>query len=105
MPRDTCDTNLTKANIHNPAFSDRQRRFLDAYRQRLAIAPAARLASINRTSVYRWLRDPGFRAAMDAAAELGFADRRAEVEAWERERELWREQRRQARRLKRAECP
>jgi hypothetical protein len=83
---------------NNPAFSDRQRRFLDAYRQRLAIAPSARLAGIHRASVYRWMKHATFRAAMDAAAEVFFAERRAEIEAREAEREQLRRERELARR-------
>lgn len=78
--------------------TERQRRFLDAYRQRPAIAPAARLAHVHRASVYRWLANAGFAVAMRAAAELFFRAHKAKVLAAEESREQWRRQRELARR-------
>jgi hypothetical protein len=79
-------------------LSERQRRFLDAYRQRLAVAPAARLAGVHRATVYRWMKDAAFVAAMRAAAEAFFEATRVRVEAEEAARQEWRRQREQERR-------
>ena len=89
-------------NIAAP-LSDRQRRFLDAYRERLAIAPAARLACVHRASVYRWQRDPAFVAALKVAAEEFFRNARAKWEEQEAARQKWREQRERDRRQQRCE--
>ncbi|WP_145243845.1 hypothetical protein [Urbifossiella limnaea] len=80
-----------------PPLSDRQRRFLAAYQERLAVAPAARLAGVHRASVYRWRSDPVFAAAMRDAAEVFFANVQARVLAAEAEREVWRAARERAR--------
>jgi hypothetical protein len=79
-------------------LSERQRRFLDAYRQRLAIAPAARLAGVHRATVYRWMQDAAFVAAMRVAAEAFFQATKAKVQAEEAARQLWRERRERERR-------
>jgi transposase len=76
-----------------PQLSERQRRFLDAYRQRLAISPAARLAGVHRATVYRWLRNSAFEVAFQGAAEMFFREHRAKVVAEEEAREQWRRQR------------
>src|SRR5262245_54429174 len=47
-----------------PTWTERQRRFLAAYQERPAVAPAARLAGLHRSTVYRWRTDPAFRSAM-----------------------------------------
>jgi hypothetical protein len=95
MPSDECDKCDKNLPIITPVadLSDRQRRFLDAYRQRLAIAPAARLACVHRATVYRWLRDAAFAAAMQNAAALYFQEQRAKVLAQEEARKQWRRQR------------
>ena len=92
----SCDTLLTNVRPHS--WSDRQRRFLDAYRQRLAIAPAARLAGVHRTTVYRWMGDAVFLAAMKDAAEVFLRETRARALAEEAARQRWREQRERERR-------
>jgi hypothetical protein len=79
-------------------LSERQWRFLDAYRQRLAVAPAARLACVHRATVYRWLADGAFAEAMRAAAESFFREHKAKVLAEEEARRRWREQRERERR-------
>ena len=71
-PCDGCDRKLTNAST--PGWSERQRRFLDAYRQRPTIAPAARLAGVHRATVYRWLADAAFADALRAAAEVFFQE-------------------------------
>lgn len=48
-PFDGC--NRTSRNVNTPDWNERQRRFLDAYRQRPTIAPAARLAGVHRATV------------------------------------------------------
>lgn len=95
-PCDGCDSLLTNANP--PGGNERQRRFLDAYRQRLVVAPAARLAGVHRATVYRWMADTAFAAAMRAAAELFFREHRAKVLAEEAARRRWREARERERR-------
>lgn len=88
---DTCDTMLR--NDDPPPLSDRQRRFLAAYQERLAVAPAARLAGVHRASVYRWRADPAFVAAMRAAAEVFFEEHQRKVRAEEAARQAWRDAR------------
>lgn len=78
--------------------SQNQQRFLDAYRQRPAIAPAARLAGVHRATVYRWRADPGFQGAMRTAADEFFREHRAKVLAEEAARQRWREERERERR-------
>jgi hypothetical protein len=79
----------------NPAakLNDRQLRFLDAYRERLVIAAAARLAFVHRATVYRWMRDPAFAAALQGTAEEFFRAHKAKVLAAEATREAWRSRR------------
>jgi hypothetical protein len=77
--------------------SDRQRRFLDAYRQEPTISGAARLSSIHRATVHRWLTDPTFAEALTAAYELFYQDNRVRVRAEQEARRRWREEREQAR--------
>lgn len=96
-PCDGSDRKLINANPA-PELSERQQRFLDAYRQRLAIAPAARLACVHRATVYRWLADNAFAEAMRAAADLFFKEHKAKVMAEEAARQQWREQREHERR-------
>jgi len=93
---DTCDRRLTFANT--PGLSESQRRFLDAYRQRLGIAAAARSASVHRATVYRWRKDPIFTAAMKAAAEDFFREHKAKVLEQEAARRRWRDERERERR-------
>src|SRR5687768_16829264 len=95
-PCDGCDRMLTNANT--PGWSERQRRFLDAYRQRPAIAPAARLAGVHRATVYRWMADPAFAGALRDADEAFYRENRAQVLAEEAARQRWREERERARR-------
>lgn len=91
---DRCDTSL---QILAPQQKS-QRRFLDAYRQRSKIAPAARQAGVHRCTVYRWMADKTFVKAMREADEAFTEECRAKnaVEAAERKR--WREERERARR-------
>src|SRR5436305_1134378 len=96
-PCDTCDTKIANINPA-PELREWQRRFLDAYRQRLAIAPAARLARVHRATVYRWLRDAAFARALRGAAETFFQEVRAKVLAAEEARRQWRERRERERR-------
>ncbi len=100
-PCDSCDGKLEKVNA--PIGSERQRRFLDAYGQRLAIAPAARLAGVHRATVYRWMADAGFAAAMRDAAEAFFRAHRLKVLAEEATRQRWRAERERERRPMRCE--
>lgn len=94
---DGCDSML--GNVSSPGGSDRQQRFLEAYRQRPTIAPAARLAGVHRATVYRWLADDaGFAAAMRAAAEVFFQSHRLKVLAEEAARQRWRNERERERR-------
>lgn len=62
------------------------------------MARAARLAGVNRTSVYRWLADPAFVAARRVALDEFFRQHRAKVLAEEAARQQWREERERARR-------
>ena len=94
--RDTCDEMLR--NVRPKDLTERQRRFLDAYRQRLAIGPAARVAAVHRATVYRWRADAAFQEAMRAAADEFFRDHLAKVLAAEAARQHWREERERARR-------
>lgn|SRR5262245_8086237 len=96
-PCDSCDKKLTNVTTP-PALSQRQRRFLDAYRQRLAVSAAARLACVHRATVYRWLADPAFAEAMRAAAEAFFREHKAKVLGEEEARQRWRDQRERDRR-------
>jgi hypothetical protein len=95
-PCDGCDRKLT--NVNTPGWNERQRRFLDAYRQYPAIAPAARLAGVHRATVYRWLADAAFADAMRDAADAFFREHRAKVLAEEAARKRWREERERERR-------
>jgi hypothetical protein len=74
------------------AWSERQRRFLAAYQQRPAVAPAARMAGLHRSTVYRWLADPAFQAVIAdafAAWDKGHLQRYEKEEAERRrQREL-----------------
>jgi hypothetical protein len=60
-------------------WSTDQQRFLAVYRERRAVAPAAREAEIHRSTVYRWRKDPAFAQAMEAAAQAGYEQWRREV--------------------------
>ena len=93
---DRCDTMFAKAST--PAKSESQQRFLDAYRETLRIATAARRAGVHRSTVYRWRADPAFVQAMKAAAQDFFRDCRSRVMAQEDERRRWRQERELARR-------
>ncbi len=95
-PCDGCDTMLR--NVKAPDWSERQRRFLDAYRQNPAVAPAVRLAGVHRATVYRWLTDPAFAAALRATAEAFFQEHRAKVLAEAAARKRWRDERERERR-------
>lgn len=107
-PCDTCDkirenhngvANLASANGRRvearlgSMLTAKQRRFLNAFRQRPAIAPAARLAGVHRATVYRWQSNTAFADAMEAAAEAFFKEHRAKVLAEEAVRQRWREKR------------
>jgi hypothetical protein len=81
-----------------PNQSDSQRRFLDAYRQQPAFAPAARLAGVHRATVDRWgATRPSLREC-GAAADEFFREHRAKVLAAETARQRWRDDRERARR-------
>ena len=95
-PCDGCDTKI--ANVKTQGGTERRRRFLDAYRQRPAVAPAARLAGVHRATVYRWLADAAFAAAVREAVEAFFAAHRAKVLAQDAARQRWRDERERARR-------
>ena len=79
-------------------LTERQLRFLDASRQRLTIAGAARLAGVHRSTVYRWRADAAFSDAMQAATDEFFREHRAKVLAQVAARQRWRNEREQARR-------
>ena len=96
LPCDGCDGMLT--NAKTPGQSERQRRFLDAYRLHPTVAPAARLAGVHRATVYRWRADAAFADAMRAAAEAFFQVHRAKVLAEDAARRSWRAERERARR-------
>jgi mevalonate pyrophosphate decarboxylase len=96
-PSDRCDSLIVNVRAA-PELNERQRRFLDAYRQRVAIAPAARLARVHRATVYRWMANAAFVAAMRAAADAFFRDHKAKILAQEEAREQWRRQREAERR-------
>jgi hypothetical protein len=85
------DSNLEK-------FSERQQRFLDAYRGTFyAIAPAARLARVARCAVYRWMAaDPAFVVAMKQVTEEGYREHKAKVQAQVDARRHWRHEREQS---------
>ena len=95
-PCDTCDGLLVNDNFL--CRGERQRRFLDAYNQLPVVAPAARLAGVHRATVYRWMAEAIFAAAMRAAAEVFIRDHRATVLAEEATRQRWREARERGRR-------
>lgn len=78
--------------------SPKQQRFLAACREEPTVARAARLAGVNRTSVYRWLADPAFAAARKAALDEFFRIHREKVLADEAARAAWRAERERARR-------
>lgn len=82
---------------------DRQRRFLEAYAVRPAIAPAARLAGVHRATIYRWQADPKFATAMQTAAAAFDKAARAKLMAEEAERKRLKLQRELARRPMRCE--
>ena len=97
---DGCDGKLTNDDI---LHSERQRRFLDAYRQRPIIALAARLADVHRATVYRWLADPTFTNAMRVATEAYYRAHREKVRADEATRRRWRDARERERRAMRCD--
>ena len=76
----------------------KQERFLAASREEPTIARAARLARVNRTSVYRWLANPIFAAARADALDTFFRVHRAEVLKAEAARATWRAERERERR-------
>jgi transposase len=85
-------------NAKPSGLSERQVRFLEAYRQNPAIAPVARLADVHRATVYRWMADAAFTAAMKTAAEDFFRVHKAKVLEQEAARQRWREARERERR-------
>jgi hypothetical protein len=74
-------------------LTSKRQRFLTACREGPTVARAARLARVNRTSVYRWLADPAFAAARAAALEEFFRVHKAKVLATEAARAAWRAER------------
>ena len=91
------------AQDSTPAKTASRKRFLDAYRETLRIAPAARLAGVHRATIYRWMVDPAFTDAMRVATEDFFRLTRARVQGEEDERRRWRQERERARRPMRCE--
>jgi hypothetical protein len=79
-------------------LTSKQRRFLAACREEPTVARAARLAGVNRTSVYRWLADPAFAAARQSALDDFFRSHRERVLADKAARDEWRRERERARR-------
>jgi hypothetical protein len=79
-------THATECSV---LLGERQRRFLAAYREVPVIARAARLAEVHRASVYRWKADPGFRAALKAAADDFVRGYREKLLAADAARERW----------------
>src|SRR5437764_206423 len=71
-------------------LSPKQKRFLVACREEPTVTRAARLAGVSRTSVYRWLAEPEFVAAREAALGEFFGAHRAKVLAAEAARAAWR---------------
>jgi len=86
---------LEKAST--PAKSESQKRFLDAYRETMRVASAARRAGVHRATVYRWRADQEFVEAMKAAVLDYLRDSKAWAQAWEDERRRWRQERERAR--------
>jgi len=74
-----------------------QQRFLDAYRETMRVASAARRAGVHRATVYRWRADQEFVEAMKAAVLDYLRDSKARAQAWEDERRRWRQERERAR--------
>lgn len=81
-----------------PSWDERRRRFLEAYRARPVITPAARLACVHRTTVYRWLTDPAFADALRVADEEYYRAHLERVRAADAARKVWREERERVRR-------
>ena len=79
-------------------FTSNQLRFLAAAREEPTVARAARLAGVHRASVYRWLADPAFAAALRSALDAFFGAHRVKVLAAEAARQRWRHERERARR-------
>ena len=98
---DRCDTMLAK--VSTPGKIKSQKRFLNAYSEKLKIATAARLAGIHRATVYRWMTEPEFVKAMRAVTEEYFRRVRMRVDVAEAERKRWREERERARHPMRCE--
>jgi hypothetical protein len=84
-------------NVSTLSWSAAQRQFLEAYRERPTVSFAARLAGVHRATVYRWLADPAFAAAVRAADEEHYRENRAKVLAEEAARQQWRDERERAR--------
>ncbi len=55
--------------IMTPNAIARQKRFLEAYRERPTIANAARLVGVHRATIYRWQTNPAFVDAMRIAKQ------------------------------------
>ncbi len=91
---DRCDTKSAEVS----RASERQRRFLAAYRDHPTVAFAARLAGVHRATVYRWLADPTFAEALRAAEEANYRENRAKVLAENAARQQWLDERERARR-------
>lgn len=69
------------------ARSQLRQRFLTEYSLTLCISKAARRASVNRCTIYRWQSDPEFVASMKIAADAYFDDVRAKAVADETEQQ------------------
>jgi transposase len=90
-------------NPNTPVKIAAKRRFLDAYRETLRIAVAARTAGVHRATVYRWLEDPAFVEAKRLVTEDFFRLTRARALEQEEARCRWRQERERARRPMRCE--
>lgn len=88
QPCDTCDEKLRKDKSDD--WCDRRQRYLAAYGECGAVAPAARLAGVHRATVYRWMDDPTFAAAVRVASEEYFRRVRVEASAAQDARRRWR---------------
>jgi hypothetical protein len=86
------------AKVSTASKTASRQRFLDAYAEKPQVAPAARLAGVHRATVYRWMADPEFVKAVQAATQEFFRRNRVRVDAEEAERKRWRQERERARR-------
>ncbi len=70
LENENTPTACLKAFLNGVAMkSSRQKRFLEAYRERPKIANAARLAGVHRATIYRWQTNPAFAETMRMAKQ------------------------------------